>query len=149
MRRVRALLAGLLALPLLGGCSWLEHGCTDVGGVDGMGVDVPRSMYLAVEGTVEVRVCDEDGCATASEPVGGLGGRAAPVGTAVEASWEDLGRAYDAGPVRVSATLRDSSGAVVARREQEVRLVDFYPNGKGCDPHVVHGRMRLEAGDRV
>ncbi len=124
------------------------RGCGDVGGVDGVRVDVPKSLYIPT-GRLTVTVCSDQDCASAfrrfEKPPG-----AAPASRALRISFADLARAFKPGQVTMTVELRGSHGQLVAERTQTISLRRYYPNGKECDGDgYVSGGLALRRGDRV
>ncbi len=145
---MRATSVVCLAFAILAqGCSTAYDGCSDVGGADRITATIPRALFL-VSGSVAFEVCDADGCASATDPLGPV--PEGPVGREVGVTFDDLGRNFEPGQVTVSVTLSDSDGVVVAATERDVELTRSYPNGKQCDGDgFVVGSLGLSRGDRV
>lgn len=143
---------GWLTLPLLlavwvAGCSG-NQGCTDVGGWDGVGVEIPRSLFVRAGGSVTFEVCDADGCASASTRLGPV--PEGPVGRSTGVTFDDLGRTFEPGQVTVTVELTRPSGELVASTRREVELTRHHPNGKACDGDgYVGGSLTLEPSDRA
>lgn len=135
----------LVLAMLAQGCA--PSGCSDVGGNDGIAALIPRALFVA-SGSVDFKVCDADGCGSATEQLGPV--PEGPVGRDVGVTFDDLGRDFEPGKVSVSVTLTDADGTVVATTEREVELTRYYPNGKECDgAGFVRGSLDLSRGDRV
>jgi hypothetical protein len=143
----------LLLLSTTVGCAALAgQGCTDVGGTNGIGVDIVQELWVA-EGDVAFTVCDDEDCESATKHMALLtkgqgGGR--PQIRGQTATFEDLGRTFDDGTVHVTVELVDHTGRLVARREQDVELTRYWPNGKACDGDgYVSGHLELMPEDAV
>jgi hypothetical protein len=143
---VRGLVGLSLGLAVgLQGCT--SQGCTHIGGEDGVFVEISRSLYVA-RGAVAVEVCDEEGCATATQRLGPV--PQPPVGRAALLTFDDLGKRYEPGRVTVGVELTRGDGAVVARVRRDVELTRSYPNGTACDGEgYVGGSLVLRPADRV
>ncbi|GAB3199583.1 hypothetical protein GCM10027062_16650 [Nocardioides hungaricus] len=143
----------ILALPLVltvsliaPGCA--PSGCSDVGGIDGIAIAIPASLFVR-SGTVEIEVCDDDGCVTATQSLGRVPDDR-PVGRAVNVVSDALSRTLAPGPVDVTAELTSATGALVAVTSGVVDLERYYPNGKACDGYgYVTGSLRMRGSDRV
>jgi hypothetical protein len=137
-----------MALLSVQACS--AQGCSDVGGANGLGVEIPASLYVE-SGEVVLRACDASGCEQATRRLGHLpAGVPTPVGRGASVSFDALGRDFAPGAVKLTVTLRDSDGTPVARRTEAVTLTRSYPNGTECDGDgFVSGSMRLRASDRL
>jgi len=146
MRLPTGMVAALVAVaPSAAGCGG-GMGCTDVRGTHGVGGEIPKSLFVH-SGEVAFEVCDDDGCATATKPLGHLKDR---VGRGSIATFDDLGRDFDPGEVTIMVQLFDARGSLVAETEQTAELDRDYPNGKECDGDgYVSGGIELRAGDRV
>ena len=121
-------------------------GCTDVGSFNGVGVEIPKSLFVH-SGEVAFEICDDDGRPSATKPLDHLKDR---VGRGSVATFDDLGRDFDAGDVTITVQLSDARGRLVAETEQTAELDRDYPNGKECDGDgYVNGGIRLRARDRV
>jgi hypothetical protein len=133
----------VLAMQSCAGAS----GCSDVGGFDGVGVEIPRALFVK-SGSVAFEVCDDADCAAATQRLGTVPeGR---VGRGVDVTFDELGRRFEPGSVNVRVELSDSRGQVVAAARRPVELTRSYPNGKSCDGEgYVGGVLALTAGDRV
>ena len=122
-------------------------GCTDVGGFDGVGVELPRALFVAT-GSVAFEVCDADGCASATQRLGRV--PEGPVGRGASVTFDDLGRRFEPGQVTVTVELSNSKDGVVAAAQRDVQLTRSYPNGKSCDGEgYVGGTLTLTSGDRL
>lgn len=121
--------------------------CTDAGGSDGVGVEIPRVLFVKT-GSVRFVVCDENGCATATARLGPV--PEGPVGRGSGVSFDALGRDFEPGDVDVTVTLSDAEGDVVAEAQRPVELARDYPNGELCDGDgFINGSITLTRGDRV
>lgn len=141
-------LAALFLVVTLGvqGCA-AGRACTDVGGFNGVGVEIPRALFVA-SGSVAFDVCDTDGCASAIQRLGPV--PEGPVGRGADVSFDDLGRHFEPGQVTVTVKLANSDGELVAAARHDIELTRSYPNGKSCDGDgYVNGSLRLNARDRV
>jgi len=129
------------------GCT-AGSGCTDVGGFDGVGVEIPRSLFVA-SGSVAFEVlCDADGCASAAQRLGPV--PEGPVGRGASVTFDELGRRFEPGQVTLAVELSNSNGKVVAAARQDIELTRSYPNGKSCDGEgYVGGALKLNIGDRL
>lgn len=140
MRTFVALAAVLALVP--SGCG-RSLACGDVGGIDGVTVEIPSALSVA-RGLLTVEVCDDSGCASATDPVRRYG--SAPESATF--SFAQLGRAFDDGSVDVEVRLTDGRGVVVAHRQDSLSLSRSYPNGRECDGDgFVHGTLRLSPSD--
>ena len=73
-----------------------------------------------------------------------------PTGRGATASFRALDQEFAPGNVTVKVALHRSDGALVATREEVVKLSRSYPNGKECDGDgFVSGSLTMESGDRV
>lgn len=121
--------------------------CTNIGGVNGVGVEIPRALFVT-SGTVTVEVCDAAGCASARQRLRPVPG--GPVGRGAIVSFDDLGRRFEPGEVTVSVELSDPMGEAVAAARRDIELSRTYPNGKACDGEgYVSGSLELEVRDRA
>jgi len=128
------------------GCA-TAGGCSDVGGFSGVTADIPRALFVS-SGSVAFDVCDADGCASASAPLGPV--PEGPVGRAASVTFDDLGRDFEPGQVTVSVTLSNADGRVVATAGRDIELTRSYPNGEACDgAGYVGGSLNLNRDDRV
>jgi hypothetical protein len=144
---VRVLLAALLAACLSAQACTASGGCTDVGGIEGIVILVPKLMFVST-GAVEVEVCDADGCASATQRLGRV--PEGPVGRETIVGFDALGRSFDPGDVDVTARLTGPDGALAALTEAPVELVASYPNGEACDGDgYVSGTLRMAVSDWV
>lgn len=140
--------AALSVVVALGvqGCS-VGRECTLIGGFDGVGVEIPRALFVA-SGSVAFDVCDADGCASATQRLGPV--PEGPVGREASVTFDDLGRQFEPGQVTATVELTDSNGEVIAAARRDVELTRSYPNGKACDGDgYVGGRLELTESDRV
>ena len=64
------------------------RGCTDVGGFEGVGAELPRALFVPT-GEAAFEVCDADGCASASQRLGPV--PEGPVGRGVSVTFDELG----------------------------------------------------------
>ena len=76
--------------------------CTDVGGFDGIAVEIPRSLFVR-SGSLVFEVCDAHGCASATRRLGRV--PEGPVGRAAAVTFDDLGRDFAPGLVAVTVQL--------------------------------------------
>lgn len=140
-------LAILLVSVTLGlqGCA--SRGCSEVGGFDGITVEISHALFVAT-GSVTVEVCDADGCASATQRLGPVPeGR---VGREASVTFDDLGRSFEPDQVAVTVELNNSKDEAVASARQDVQLTRSYPNGKSCDGEgYVGGTLALDADDRL
>lgn len=121
--------------------------CTNVGGVNGVGVEIPRALFVT-SGTVTVEVCDAAGCAWGRQRLGPVPG--GPAGRGAIVSFEDLGRRFEAGPATVRVEVSDGDGETVAAARRDIELSRTYPNGKACDGDgYVTGSLKLDPRDRA
>lgn len=121
-------------------------GCTDVGGFDGVGVEIPRSLFVA-SGSVSFEVRAADGCASAAQRLGPV--PKGPVGRGASVTFDELGRRFEPGQVTLAVELSNSNGKVVAAARRDIELTRLYPNGKSCDGEgYVGGSLKLNNGDR-
>lgn len=128
------------------GCA-AGRACSDVGGFDGVGVAIPRALFVS-SGSVAFDVCDADGCASATQRLGPVSD--GPVGRGAGVTFDDLGRHYEPGQVTVTVKLSDSDGEVIAAARRDIELTRSYPNGQSCDDEgYVGGSLNLNGGDRV
>ena len=140
-------LAALSALVVVGVQGCAGGGCSDVGGFDGVGVDIPRALFVST-GNLAVEVCDADGCGKATERLGPVPEGA--VGRGVNITFEQLGRRFEPGPVVVTVELFNADRQVIATAERDAQLTRSYPNGKSCDGDgYVVGAVALTASDRL
>ena len=140
-------LAALSALVALGvqGCSGV--GCSDVGGFDGVAVEIAPALFVST-GTVAVEVCDAEDCATGTQDLGPVPEGA--VGRGANITFDDLGRRFEPGPVAVTVELSDADGKVIATAERDAELTRSFPNGESCDGDgYVVGTVALTARDRL
>jgi hypothetical protein len=143
--RVLVVLGLLLALGTQA-CG-ASYDCTLVGGFNGVAVEIPRVLYVAT-GSARIEVCDDRGCASATQRLNRAPGGPSPRG--VHASFHALGRTFEPGEVTVNVQLRGARGQLVAVRRQQVRLARRHPNGKRCDGDgFVGGHLALRPGDRL
>lgn len=143
MKRLAALLVSVAFSAQ--GCA--GGGCTQVGGFDGVGVQIPRALFVGT-GSVAFEVCDADGCASATQRLGPV--PEGPVGRGASVTFDDLGRRFEPGQVTVTVELNNSKGEVVAAAQRDVQLTRSYPNGKSCDGDgYVGGTLSLTPGDRL
>jgi hypothetical protein len=121
-----------------------------IGGTNGVGVEIPSSLFV-IAGDVTIEVCDTDGCSTAKQVLAKLPTDApTPTGRGATASFRALDRKFAPGNVTVSVELHGPDGALVATREEVVKLSRSFPNGSECDGDgYVSGSLKLESGDRV
>lgn len=146
MRRQRRVLAALALVVALGAQGCAGRACTDVGGRDGVAVEIPRTLFVA-SGSVAFDVCDAGGCASATRRLGPV--PEGPVGRGADVTFDDLGRRFEPGTVTVTVELSDADGSVVATARRDVVLTRYYPNGRACDGDgYVAGSLTLTAGDR-
>jgi hypothetical protein len=141
-------LAALFLVVAVGvqGCA-AGRACTEVGGFNGVGVEIPRALFVA-SGSVAFDVCDTDGCASAIQRLGPV--PEGPVGRGAGVSFDDLGRHFEPGQVKVTVRLANSDGELVAAARRDIELTRSYPNGKSCDGDgYVSGSLKLNARDRV
>ena len=98
-----------------------------------------------------IRVCDDGECGSTKQVLARLPeDGSVPAGRAAGASFDALGQEFTPGRVTVTASLHGPDGALVARRQQTVKLDRNYPNGKTCDGDgYVSGSLKLSRGDRV
>lgn len=138
----------MLALLGIQGCdTGASPECTLIGGLSGVSVEVPRALYVP-SGAVTFEVCDGSGCESATKVLADVGDE--PTGRGSNASFEDLGRAFEPGTVTVTVELIGPAGRLVAVRSEEVELVRTFPNGKQCDGDgFVGGALTMSPGDRV
>lgn len=140
-------LAALSALVMIAVQGCAGGGCSDVGGFDGVRVELPRALFVST-GKLAVEVCDADGCSTATERLGPVPEGA--VGRGVNVTFDDLGRPFEPGPVTVTVELSRADGEVIATAERNAQLTRSYPNGKSCDGDgYVFGTVALTASDRL
>lgn len=134
MSRLRlAAATSLLTLAMCAqGCGSPEM-CTLIGGTNGVHVEIPESLFVPT-GRVVIDVCDGKGCESASQTLARLPENApSPVGRGALATFDDLGRTFEPGDVTVTASLYGPRGALVAERNETIKLRRYYPNGKRCD----------------
>ena len=141
---VRTVLTLVLALALTSGCGG-PRACTAMGAFKGVVVDLPDGVALR-QGSITLEVCDDSGCVDARRTLGRIR-PGAPPARQLELAFDALGRDFAAGPVSVTAEVRDREGAVVASGSDEVELTTNYPNGRECESDGVSGRMTLDAVD--
>ena len=142
---MRTLAAVLLLVSGAQGCA--AHACTDVGGISGINVTIPRSLYLASE-TAVVQLCDDSGCTRTTKQLPRQSPQADSHGILVPDA--ALGRRPASGQVRVTVTLTDAGGRQLAIAHRDVPLVRYYPNGKACDGDgYLHGSLHLTKRDRL
>ena len=143
---MRALAALTLVVALgVQGCA--GRTCSDVGGFDGVGVAIPRALFVT-SGSVALTVCDAEGCASAAQRL--LPVPEGPVGRGAGVTFADLGRRFETGRVTVAVELSDRADEVVAAARREIELTRSYPNGKACDGDgFVGGSVALRPGDRT
>jgi hypothetical protein len=124
--------------------------CTLIGGTNGIHVEIPSSLFVS-SGEVAIEVCDADDCSSTNQRLGELPGDAPrPTGRGAEATFRALGRELAPGRVTVKVALHGPDGAIVATRQQVVKLSRSYPNGKECDGDgYVSGTLKMEPNDRV
>jgi hypothetical protein len=128
------------------GCA-VGAGCTDVGGFDGVGVEIPRASFVS-SGNVLFEVCDGDDCASASQRLGRV--PQGPVGRGASVTFDDLGQRFGPGSVTLKVEVADSRGNVLAAARRKVGLTRSYPNGKSCDGDgYVNGTLTLTPADRI
>lgn len=140
-------LAALSALVVLSVQGCTGGGCSDVGGFDGVGVEIPRALFVST-GNLAVEVCDTDGCSTATERLGPVPEGA--VGRGVNITFDHLGRRFEPGPVAVTVELSNADGEMIATAKRDAQLTRSYPNGKSCDGDgYVVGTVALTASDRL
>jgi hypothetical protein len=121
--------------------------CTEIGGLDGVGVEIPRTLFVR-SGEVAFEVCDDDGCAAAARRLGQV--PEGPVGRGASVTFDDLGRSFEPGRVRVTVELSDSDGRLVAAARRDIELDRSYPNGRRCDGEgYVNGSLEMSSNDRV
>ena len=141
-------LAALFVSVALGvqGCTG-GGGCSDVGGFDGVGVEIPRALFLS-SGSVAFEVCAGDDCASATQRLGAV--PEGPVGRGVSVTFDELGRRFEPGTVAVTVEMSDADGKVVAATRRDVQLTRSYPNGRSCDGEgYVGGTLALTPDDRL
>ena len=141
----------LLVVAVTSGCdAFADSSCTDVGGFNGIGVDIPEALFVAV-GSVEFEVCDDEGCARAAKRLGRMPKDVStPVGRGASVGFDDLGRDLGPGRVQVTVELYDEAHRLVARRAEPVTLSRYWPNGKDCDGDGwISGGLALSPGDAV
>jgi hypothetical protein len=137
----------LFLVVALGVQGCVATACTEIGGFDGVGVEMPRSLFVR-SGEVTFEVCDAEGCATATQRLGRVPER--PVGRSALVTFDDLGRAFEPGRVTVSVRLFDSDGTLVAAARRDIDLDRSYPNGRRCDGEgYVSGSLAMSPDDRV
>ena len=140
-------LAALLVLVALGVQGCAGGGCSDVGGFDGVGVEIPRALFVPT-GSVAVEVCDADDCASATQPL-----RAVPegaIGRSTSITFDALGRRFEPGSVTVTVELSKANGKVIAAAQRDVQLMRSYPNGESGDGDgYVGGTVALTLSDRL
>ena len=142
------ILSALVLVVAVGvqGCA-TGQACSDVGGFDGVGVEIPRGLFVA-SGSVAFDVCDADGCASAVQRLGPV--PEGPVGREASVTFDDLGRSFEPGEVTVAVKLSDANGTVTATARRSIELSRSYPNGRSCDGDgYVGGSLELTTGDRV
>lgn len=121
--------------------------CTEVGGFDGVGVEIPRSLFVR-SGDVAFEVCDADGCAAAAQRLGPV--PEGPVGRGASVTFDELGQVFEPGRVTVTVELSGSDGKLVAVARRDIDLARWYPNGKRCDGEgYVGGSLTMSPDDRV
>jgi predicted metallo-beta-lactamase superfamily hydrolase len=142
--RASAAWSAVVALGLQG-CT--GGACSDVGGFDGVGVEISRALFVST-GNVAVEVCDADACATATQRLGPVPEGA--VGRGANVTFDDLGRRFEPGSVVVTVRLSDADGTLFATAERDVELSRSYPNGESCDGDgYVVGTVTLGGDDRL
>lgn len=140
-------LAALFVSVALGVQGCAGGGCSDVGGFDGVGVEIPRALFVA-SGSVALEVCVADECASATQRLGAV--PEGPVGRGVSVTFDELGRRFEPGSVTVTVELSNANGKVIAAARRDVQLTRSYPNGKSCDGEgYVGGTLTLTPGDRL
>jgi hypothetical protein len=145
MRMSATVLAVGVALGVQG-CNAVRA-CTEIGGLDGVGVEIPRSLFVR-SGAVTFGVCDADGCAAATQRLGRV--PEGPVGRGASVTFDDLERTFEPGRVMVTVELSDSDGTLVAAARRDIDLDRSYPNGKRCDGEgYVGGSLEMSPDDRV
>ena len=131
------------------GCLSSSDGdCTLAGGLDGISVAVPQALAPRA-GSMTIEVCQDGRCVTERRQMRQLTGSSdVDAGGWVEV--DGFAQRYDEGPSTVTVELIGRDGRVVARREQQVELDRYYPNGKACDGDgFVSGSIALTDADRV
>lgn len=135
----------ILVAAALQGCT--GRGCTDMGGYNGVDVQISRAVDVD-SGRLTVELCGDEGCASATERL-----RPVPTeksGRRLVVTFADLGRRFDRGDTVVTIALSDTAGSVVARARRDLELERWDPNGYGCDGNgYVVGRVEVGAGDRA
>jgi hypothetical protein len=118
-----------------------------MGGVNGVHVEIPEALFVT-SGHLEIKVCDDDGCETATQVLAVLPRDApTPVGRGGTAPFGDLGRRFLPGKVTVTSALYDGAGRLVAEQEDVINLERSFPNGRACDGEgFVGGGVRLSPG---
>lgn len=122
-------------------------GCSDVGGFDGVGVEIPRALFVA-SGSVAFAVCVADDCATATTRLGAV--PQGPVSRGASVTFDELGRRFEPGSVTVTVEMSDANGKVIVATQRDVQLTRSYPNGPSCDGEGhVGGTLALTPDDRL
>lgn len=134
-----------LVVALTGQGCGAARACTGVGGFDGVGVEIPRALFVR-SGSVAFKVCAANDCVSARLPLGRV--PEGPVGRRAGVTFDDLGRDCEPGPVTVTVKLSGPDRRPVAANRQEVELVRSYPNGKSCDGDGYVSGLPRDAGGR-
>lgn len=141
---VRTFLMSVLVLALTSGCGG-PRACTVMGAFRGITLDFPDGVALR-QGSVTLEICDDSGCVDARRTLGRIR-LGTPPARQFELAFDALGRDFAAGPVTVTAEVRDREGAVVASGSDEVELTTNYPNGRRCGSDGVSGLLTLDGVD--
>jgi hypothetical protein len=137
MRRV----AALFGSALLTACA-----CTQVGCGNRLEFDLP--FDVAWGGTYAVAVCVDDACTTDTlRPTETFLGSAGPLSldVALDALALDLGQDAQGGTRRVTLSVQDPDGVVLAAMDADIALERFEPNGWPCGPTCWRAHVRAES----
>lgn len=146
MRR-RVTLALVVPLALLAGCDRFggEDYCTLVDAQSGVSISVDAAFAPKVDAAV-LSVCRGELCDRRSFTLR----RTADVGSLVGKKFDRItiaGLRDD--PARISLTISDAKGQIVADRTLDVTPSVSYPNGKGCGPRVVSVALVVDAAGTI
>lgn len=118
--------------------------CTQLGATDGLAVTMPRDLY-ASGGSLTLKLCDRDNCATSSKA---LTDTAAPAAPAAEwhhvFRWESFDQKFSDGELTATAEVRGAQNDLLAQREEAIDLTWLHPNGEACDGQdFLYGELTL------